>query len=155
MKASRLSQAVGALLLVCLILPISAYAGPKEDAQAAFDKFLAAFTAANAEEVIGLFVPDALVWGTTLRDLATTPAGVRQYFGAMSTRKPNEWKASAPRPLSALALSDDAVLLSGLWQVQRPGEPAPTEGRISVAMVKRGDRWLIAQFHNSPRPNPQ
>lgn len=155
MKISRLSIVVTALLLVSLVIPSPAEAGPKEDAQAVFDKFLAAFTAADAEGVIGLFAPDALHFGTTMRDVGTSAAAVRQYFAGLSTRKPGAFKASAPAPLAALVLSDSAVLLSGLWQVQRPGEPVPAEGRISLAVVKRGDRWLIAQFHNSPRPNPQ
>jgi uncharacterized protein (TIGR02246 family) len=144
------------LIAICLALPCSAFAGPKEDAQAVFDKFLTAFTAANGDEVVGLFAPDALVWGTTMRDLATTPDALRQYFSGLSARKPNEVKASALGPSSALVLSDNAVLVSGMWQQERmvDDKPTVTVRRISIAVVKRGDRWLIAQFHNSRRPEP-
>ena len=69
----------------------TAIAGPKEDAQAVFDKFLTNFTAADMDGVVGLFWPDAQFWGT----------------------------------------------------------------RVSVVVTKRGDRWLMSQFHNSPRPKPQ
>ena len=102
------------LIAVCLAFPCSAFAGPKEDAQAVFDKFLTALTAANLDEVVGLFAPEALFWGTTMRDLATTPDAIRQYFSPMSSRKPNEVKASALGPSSALVLSDNAVLVSGI-----------------------------------------
>jgi uncharacterized protein (TIGR02246 family) len=144
------------LIAICLAFPFSAFAGSKEDAQAVFDKFLTAFTAANLDEVVGLFAPDALVWGTTMRDLATTPDALRQYFSVLSARKPNEMKASALGPYSALVLSDNAVLVSGMWQVERmvDDKPTVTVSRISIAVVKRGDRWLIAQFHNSRRPEP-
>ena len=139
------------LILVCLAFPSSAFAGPKEDAQAVFDKFLAALTAANPDEVIGLFTPDALFWGTRMRNLSTTPDGIRRYFGGLSNRKPNERKYSALGQSSALVLSDNTVLVSGMWQNERTGNAL----RISIAVVKRGDRWLIAQFHNSRRPEPR
>jgi uncharacterized protein (TIGR02246 family) len=146
------------LLAVCLTFPLTASAGPEEEAQAVFDSFLTAFSAANFEGVLGLFAPDALVWGTGMRDLATTPEPVRQYFsGGAQGVEPNRFRASTLGPASALVLSDDAVLVSGIWQVQRAvdGTPTVAELRISIAVVKRGDRWLIAQFHNSLRPAPQ
>ena len=146
------------LLVVWTAFPVAASAGPKEDAEAVFDSFLTAFTAADLDGVLGLFAPDALVWGTGMRDLATTPEPVRQYFSAISTREPNRFKASAFGPASVLVLSDDAVLVSGMWQVEVVVDGTPTiRGplRISIAVVKRGDRWLIAQFHNSMRPAPQ
>jgi hypothetical protein len=43
-----------------------------------------------------------------------------------------------------------------MWQVERVVDGKPTlTPRVSVVVTKRGDRWLIAQFHNSPRPKPQ
>ena len=36
------------------VSPTLAYAGPKEDAQAVFDRFLTAFTAANVDAVVGV-----------------------------------------------------------------------------------------------------
>jgi len=146
------------LTLACLALPISVFAGPKEDAQAVFDKFLAAFTAADVDGVVALFAPDALVWGTTMRELATTAQPVRQYFSnALGNLKPNQVTASAAGPYATMVLSDTSVLMSGMWQIERVVDGKPTAGaplRVSLAVVKRGDRWLIAQFHNSPRPNP-
>lgn len=139
--------------LLVLAAPSHAGAGPKEEGLAVFHRFLAAFTAADAEGVVGLFAPDALFWGTTLRDLATTPAAVRDYFSRMDAWRPSQRKASALGPASAVVLSDEAVLVSGMWTIEVAGQPTVTH-RISLAMVKRGDRWLIAQFHNSPRPGP-
>src|SRR4051794_21321865 len=108
------------LIVACVVLPVSAFAGPKEDAQAVFDKFLAAFTAADVDGVVALFAPDALVWGTGMRELATTPEPIRQYFSsALSNLKPNERKASTVGPAAALVLSDNAVLVSGMWQIER------------------------------------
>lgn len=139
--------------LLVLAAPSHAGAGPKEEGLAVFHRFLTAFTAADAEGVVGLFAPDALFWGTTLPALATTPAAVRDYFSRLRAWKPNQRTASALGLPSAVVLSDEAVLVSGLWTIEVAGQPTATH-RVSLAVARRGDRWLIAQFHNSPRPAP-
>ena len=143
---------------VCLaVVPFAAYAGPKEDAEAVFNKFLTEFTAANVDGVVGLFWPDALFWGTTMTDLAAKPDAVRAYFApGMGTRKPNERKATSAG-VSSVVISDTVVLISGLWQIEQLVDGKPTIGaplRVSVAVTKRGDRWLMSQFHNSTMPVP-
>jgi uncharacterized protein (TIGR02246 family) len=140
--------------IAIIVSPTLAYAGPKEDAQAVFDKFLAALTAANVDAVVGVFWPDALFWGTTMPNLAITPEAVREYFNrGLGSRRPNELKATSLET-STLVVSDSVVLISGLWQVERlaDGKPALTPLRVSIVVIKRGDSWRIAQFHNSARP---
>jgi uncharacterized protein (TIGR02246 family) len=154
-----LSRLVGSscLSVVLLACPMAAAAGPREDALAVFDDFLAGMTAADLERVSGLFTPDALVWGTTMRDLATTPEAVRLYFSTLKNFAPNQRKAAAVPPVATLVLSETAVLVSGMWGYaqQVDGESVVrTPARVSATVVKRGDRWLIAQFHNSVRPAP-
>lgn len=84
------------LAVVLAVSPMLAYAGPKEDAQAVFDRFLTAFTAADVDAVVGVFWPDTLFWGTVKPDLVTTPEAVREYFKqAFGIRKPNEAKATS------------------------------------------------------------
>jgi uncharacterized protein (TIGR02246 family) len=141
------------LAVVLIVLPMLAYAGPKEDAQAVFDKFLTAFTEADTDATLGLFWPDTLFWGTTTPNLATTPEAIREYFRPMSSRRPNEMKATSLEA-SSLLVSDSVVLISGVWQIERVFDSKPTiiPLRVSVAVTKRGDAWRIAQFHNSARP---
>jgi uncharacterized protein (TIGR02246 family) len=126
---------------------------PAENAQAVFDRFLMAFTAADVDAVAGLFWPDALFWGTTRPDLVTTPEAVREYFKPVGNLKPGEWRATSGGT-SALVVSESVVLISGLWQIENvvDGKPTITPLRVSVAVIKRGDTWRIAQFHNSLRP---
>ncbi len=102
-----------------------------------------------------LFWPDALFWGTTSPELATTSEAVRGSFAPMATRfRPDERRASALET-SALVASDDVVLISGLWQIEATvnGSPSRTPFRVSMAVTRRGGTWRIAQFHNSPRPS--
>jgi hypothetical protein len=56
-------------LAIASALPFSipAFAGLKEDALAAYQKFFEAFTTYNGEQVAALFAPDALFYGTGFR----------------------------------------------------------------------------------------
>jgi uncharacterized protein (TIGR02246 family) len=150
----ELSMRRFSLVAFFLCLPSLAMAGAKEDGQAIFDKFLAEFNSANADAIGNLFIPDALFWGTRATDLITTQEGIRQYFVNAFKRLPGA-KASIVNPASVVVLSDDAVVVSGIWQVtaEADGKPTLVQLRNSLTVVKRGDRWLIASFHNSPRPS--
>jgi hypothetical protein len=138
------------------LLSSSALAGPKEDAVAAYDKFFTLFTTGNQNQLAALFAPDALFYGTGSAEVVTTPAGVVSYFtGALSGTR-GEVKAR-PFENTTLVLSDSVVAISGKWQSERTLEgKMVTAGpsRVTVVMQKRGDNWLIVQFHNSPTPKP-
>ena len=145
-----------ALVLSCLLTCASALAGPKEDALAAYRKFFEFFTTDNHDQMVTLFAPDALFYGTRSTDLATTNDGIRKYFVEALTGKRGTVKASSIEQ-TALVLSDSVVAISGKWQSERTLEGRTvTAGpsRITVVLQEQGDRWLIVQFHNSPTPRP-
>jgi uncharacterized protein (TIGR02246 family) len=146
-----------ALLVTLVAFPFSpiANAGPAEDAQAAFSKFFTAFVAHNQAEVAALFAPDAQFYGTASPELVTKPEGVLQYFTAALDR-PDVTQATRLQ-LTSTALSDSVVLVAGQWKVDRTLDGKTTVGgplRVSAVLQKRNDRWLVVQFHNSPRPAP-
>ena len=133
-----------------------ALAGPKEDALAAYQKFFEAFTTDNHDQIVRFFAPDALFYGTRSTELVTTPEGIRQYFVEALTGRRGVVKAT-PFEQTALVLSDNVVAISGKWQSERTSDgKMVTAGpsRNTVILQKRGDRWLIVQFHNSPTPKP-
>jgi uncharacterized protein (TIGR02246 family) len=146
-----------AFIALLLALPFNAFAGPKEDGQAVFDKFLTVYTSANVDSMVGMFWPDALFWGTTMVDLSSTPDGIRAYFTpGMSTRKPGDTKG-VTSGTTAIVLSDNLVMISGMWHTETVVDGKPVvnlPNRVSLVAQKRGDQWLIAQFHNSARPVP-
>lgn len=145
-----------ALMLISLMICAPVLAGPKEDALAAYQKFFDAFTTDNHDQIVRLFAPDALFYGTRSTELVTTPEGIRQYFVAALTGTRGSVKAT-PFEQTALILSDSVVAISGKWQSERTSEgKMVTAGpsRNTVVMQRRGDRWLIVQFHNSPTPKP-
>jgi uncharacterized protein (TIGR02246 family) len=113
------------------------------------------FTAADADKVAALFTPDALFYGTSSVELVTKPEGVKAYFVNAFGTPPRAAGTAVAKSISAEAtpISDTAAIVSGKWMVERdrvPGAPL----RVSMLVVKRGDRWMIAQFHNSATPVP-
>jgi hypothetical protein len=144
-------------LVTLIVLPLSpvAHAGPAEDAQAAFSKFFPAFVAHNQAEVATMFAPDAQFYGTASPELVTKPEGVLQYFTVALDRP--DITLATPLQMTSTALSDSLVLIAGMWKVDRTLDGKTTAGgplRVSAVLQKRNDRWLVVQFHNSPRPAP-
>lgn len=120
-------------------------------ARRVLERFLAAFSAADLEALLSTFWPDALVWGTTMEELATSPDAVRSYFAPVGSRRAEERRAGLVEG-STLALSASVGLISATWRIDAVGggaEPGKVF-RISLAVARRGDAWRIAQFHNSP-----
>jgi uncharacterized protein (TIGR02246 family) len=146
-----------AVMSVLFLTYTAGFAGPKEDALAAYQRFFEVFTTDNHDQITTLFAPDALFYGTRSTELVTTPQGIRQYFVEALTGKRGAVKAT-PFEQTALVLSESVVAISGKWQSERTSEgKMVTAGpsRNTVVMQKRGDRWLIVQFHNSPTPKPK
>ena len=130
-------------------------AGPADDAQIAFSRFFPAFVARNQAGVAAMFAPDVQFYGTLSPDLVTKPEGVLQYF-TVALDRPDIAQAT-PLQMTATALSDSIVVIAGMWKVERTLDGKTTVGgplRVTAVLQKRGDRWLVVQFHNSPRPVP-
>jgi len=143
--------------LVFLAWSTLAQAGPREDALAAYDQFFPKFTAGNQVQVAALFAPDALFYGTNSAEVVTTPEGIVAYFTEALSPARGDPKAR-PFERTALVLSDSIVAISGKWQSERTLDGRmETAGpsRVTAVMQKRGDKWLIVQFHNSPTPKPR
>jgi uncharacterized protein (TIGR02246 family) len=143
------------IFLILVALSTVVQAGPKEDAIAAYDSFFVSFTNGNQDKIAGLFAPDAMFYGTSSTELVTSPEGVKAYF-TRALVGPAVVKATQLSK-TALLLSNDVVAISGTWQAERT-----IDGKIvingplrnTVVLHRRGDRWLIVQFHNSLTPKP-
>ena len=141
--------------LLVLAVPTLGRAGPAEDAQAVFSKFFPAFVARNQAEVAAMFAPDGQFYGTLSPELVTKPEGVLRYF-TVALDRPDIVQAT-PLQVTSTALSDSVVLIAGMWKVDRTLDGKTTVGgplRVTAVLQKRNDRWVVVQFHNSPRPAP-
>jgi hypothetical protein len=148
---NRTAAAIAALMLACT----GVYAGPAEDAQAAFSEFFKLFTSRHQAQVAALFAPSAQFYGTNSPELVTTPEGVLKYFTA-ALDSPVTVQAR-PIGLTATALSDSVVLLAGSWVSERTTDGKLTSSgplRVTAVMQNRGDQGTVVQFHNSRQPTP-
>jgi hypothetical protein len=141
----RMRAAAVALAICGIVLSgwaCAALAGPKEEAQAAAGKFIAAFVAGDLEATAALYSPDAMFWGTVSPELGTSPEVLRKYFA--------DNISASITDSSALVLSDDTVVFAGRWQTERP--TALSLLRFTMVMHKNGGQWRIVHLHSSPRP---
>jgi hypothetical protein len=125
-------------------------------AEDVFHSFLSAFTDSDVDGIVNLFSEDAIFWGTGSAELVEDTAGIRLYFSGLSKRPPGQALARAQN-FSIMELSNDSVLISGMWEVvpqgQNTGTPLhSTPLRISMALSLQDGIWKIVQFHNSAMP---
>ncbi len=141
-----------ATLFISLVLSAPAYTQDGADeAAAVFERFLVAMTNADIDTVTSLFAEDALFWGTGSQSLVTTPAGVLAYFTPVGRNEPGATLARA-RNYETRVLSDNLVMISGMWEVVPRGQDSGTPLRVSMLLENRDDQWLVIQFHNSRVP---
>ncbi len=145
------------LIMMAVCSPSTAQAGPKEEGQAAFENFLAGYTSADARRMANLFAPNVLFWGTRARDLITSSEGVHDYFAnafGTPSRPAGTVRAATVGAPSVAVINDETVVVSGMWRTEMTKDGKSVPGgdlRFAMTVFKRGDRWLIGSFHNSPR----
>jgi len=144
---------IRALILLLLALPpTTTFAGPAEDANAVVDRWAAAFTANDADAVVKLYTPDAILLGTVSPIIAEGTAPIRDYFKGL----PESGNKVVIGDRRSVVLSEGAVLATGFYEFTsiRDGKPTPTPARFTMIVVKRDGEWLIAHHHSSRRPPP-
>jgi uncharacterized protein (TIGR02246 family) len=123
----------------------AAAAGPLEDAAAIRAQWAEAFNAHDWDRIVTLYTADALFYGSKA-PLFVGQEGVRTYFDHIPpglTARMGEQ--------TVVSVGPDVVLSSGLVDFIRPdGIAVPY--RWTLALVRVGGRWMIAQHHTSPVP---
>lgn len=121
------------------------------EAEATLDQFLALFNAGtDVEGIVALFAPDAPFWGTTLGEFGASTDIIRNYFTGAFGRRDGATVAARITDHATRLLSDDVVAVLGRWQIDRSDRVSLL--RFSIVLQRTDGRWLIAQFHSSPRP---
>lgn len=144
-------------LLICAFLiaaPLTAFAGPKEEAFQVVEQFKAAFDASDVQGVVKLFAPDAIMLGTISPKIITTTADIDQYFQNLKQFTPRQFKIDEQ---STMVLSDRAVLFAGFdtFSLTRDGKIVETPARFTLLVTRNEQGWRISHFHSSVRPKPQ
>ena len=139
------------LVLIALILlsPAAALAGAGEEANAAIDRWSAAYSSNDPEAVVKTYRPDAIVLGTVSPIVSEGTDAIRAYFAAIQ----GSGNKNAIGERRTLVLSDNAVLVTGSYEFTRvkEGKPVPAPARFTMLLIKHDGEWLISHHHSSPR----
>lgn len=142
------------LFVVGLLIsaPQASRADAASEANALVDRWAATFSANDAEAIVKLYTPDAVLLGTVSPIIADGAEARRAYF----SRLPGSGSKSSIAERRTIVLNDNAVLVAGFYDfvIMRDGKPVESPARFSMLLVKRGDGWLIAHHHSSARPKP-
>jgi len=146
---AKLGYFVGLMLLLA---PATVIAGPAEDAVSVVTRWAALYSANDAEALLNLYTPDAVLLGTSSPVLRETADARREYFA----RLPNSGNKSVIGDHRTMVLSDSVVLVTGFYDgmIMRDGKAVELPARFSMLVVKRGNDWLIAHHHSSSKPKP-
>jgi uncharacterized protein (TIGR02246 family) len=132
--------------------PITAFAGPKEDALLVVEQFRKAYGASDEEGLVNLFASDAVFLGTLSPIVATKPDQIAKYFQGLSQCV--ECSVVIDE-VSTIEISEDAVLFTGFntFSGKRDGNVSVVPARFTMLITKSGQDWRIRHFHSSARPS--
>ena len=131
-----------------VLIPLTAIAGPAEDANAAVDRWSAAYSTNDPELVVQNYWSDAIVLGTVSPVMSEGTEAIRTYFSPLK----GSGNKNAIGEKRIIMLDDNAVVVTGFYLFTRmvDGKPVPGPSRFTMLLTKRNDEWRIAHHHSSP-----
>ena len=141
------------LVTLWMLIPMQAFAGPPQDANAVVDRWSAAYSSNDPEAVVKSYWPDAILLGTVSPVMSEGTEAIRTYFSALK----GSGNKNAIGDRRTIVLDDNAVVVTGFYEFTRmqDGKAVPAPSRFTMLVVKRGDEWRIAHHHSSPHVQPK
>ncbi len=141
-------------LVAALLTPVFAK-DPVEEANAAIDRWSAAYSANDVEAVTNSYWPDAILLGTKSPVISTGSDAIKKYFTDLKLAGSGNKNSIQER--HSIPLGKNAVVVTGFYEFTRMqgGKPVPGPSRFTMLVTKRGNEWRIAHHHSSPRVMPQ
>ena len=133
-------------LVVILITPAVVSAGPGEDANAAIDRWSAAYTSNDPEVIVKNYWPDAILLGTVSPVISMGTEAIEKYFTAVK----GSGNKNVVKERHTIVLDDNAVVVTGFYDFIRmkDGQASPSPSRFTMLVTKRGGEWRIAHHHS-------
>src|SRR5665811_752482 len=133
---------IAQLVFMALILtsPAVAVAGPTEDANAAVDRWSAAFNTNDPETIAKNYCPDAILLGTVSPVMSEGTQAIIKYFTPTKGTGKN-----AIDERRTIPIDDSAVEVTGFYTFTRmvEGKAVPGPSRFTMLVTKRGSEWCI------------
>jgi uncharacterized protein (TIGR02246 family) len=107
----------------------------------------------NQEQVVALYAPDAVLWGTRSPALRDNPDSVKDYFKILRTVDPTYRVLIGQQRIRVYG---DIALNTGTYTFSeaRDGKEANRQARFTFVYQHRDGRWLIVDHHSSALPEP-
>ncbi len=140
-------------LVLAMLVPVAASAGPAEDVAAALDKWVATFNANDIDALVKLYTPDAVVVGQGGSILTEGSDAIRNFYSPLD--KSGDKVAVGIHKI--VVLDDKVAYVTGFdeFTAVRNGETRRAPAGFTMVLVRSGDRWLIAHQHSSRRAPTQ
>jgi uncharacterized protein (TIGR02246 family) len=131
-----------------VVSPAVASAAPAEDANAAVDRWSAAYSGNDPDTIAGNYWPDAILLGSVSPIISKGTQAIVTYF--TPTKGTGNRNTIDERHI--IVIDDTAVLVTGFYTFTRmvEGKPTPGPSRFTMLITRRGDEWRIAHHHSSP-----
>jgi uncharacterized protein (TIGR02246 family) len=139
-------------LVLAMLVPVAASAGPAEDVAAALDRWVKTFNANDVDALVKLYTPDAVVVGQGGSTLTEGSDAIRKFYSQLEKSGDKVTVG-----IQKVAVLDDKVAyVTGFneFTAVRNGETRQAPAGFTMVLVKTGDQWLIAHQHSSRRSNP-
>ncbi len=155
MKKTVVIFGILAVLLTAAIAPGQEKQSPVvAAANAAIDRWSAAYSANDVDAVVNSYWPDAILLGTKSPVISTGSDAIRKYFTDLKLAGSGNKNQIQER--HNIPISDKAVVVTGFYEFTRmqEGKPVPGPSRFTMLVTKRGKEWRIAHHHSSPHVMP-
>ena len=130
-----------------------AVADPAEDANAAVDRWSAAYNANDPEAIAKSYCSDAILLGTVSPVISEGTQAIIKYF----TPTKGTGNKNAIDERHTIKIDDKAVVVTGFYTFTRmiEGKPVPGPSRFTMLVTEHGNAWCIAHHHSSPHVLPK
>jgi hypothetical protein len=139
--------------MLAVMTPARVAAQAVSGPSAALEAWVEAFNSRDPKRIVARYAPNAVLWGTTAKTIATTPAQIWDYF-----------KDAGKRPTTRVLIDStvervtgDVAILSGAYTFVDVTDGVSANirpARYSIVLQKIGDAWLIVDHHSSRVPQP-
>jgi uncharacterized protein (TIGR02246 family) len=148
---TRVAQLV--FIVLTLMSPAVALAGPAEEANAVVDRWSAAYSGNDPEIVAKNYWSDAILLGTVSPVMSEGTEAIVTYFTPLK----GSGNKNTIDERRTIVINDNAVVVTGFYTFTRmvEGKATPAPSRFTMLITKRGDEWRIAHHRSSPHVLPK
>lgn len=147
----RIARSVACLALVAATgCAATASLRAEDEVIEAAERWRAAYDARDPSRIAAQYAPDATFWGSTMKCIATDPAGVAAYFKDAALRPDARVRFDSHN----VRILGDVATDSGAYTFTdtRNGAAIANPSRFTMVFQRRGESWTLVHHHSSRLP---